>query len=337
MIRQRLDDVRAAIGWAHSRADVALASRLLESIGFFAISDEMTDVGDLALTTLALGLDEGTPGASMVLALASYTHIAAGDREEAAALARRGLAAGGPDARFGRVWCYASLIGWVLRTEGLPAARELGDEWVDYSRHHGLPLTLPYGTLAMMHGYAGDLDAAEALVEQAFAAAEGESNRAYAYLARGEARSTTDPDAALRDYREAARLAAPAGIVTHQMALTGEAALLARSGDAAEALAGFQRLLTQFRERTHFSARIALVNLVDLLARLGEDDAAARLCGQLEIEPELDLTPVQQEDLDDLADRLGPEGFAQALQRGGELSRTAALDLALDTIARLRA
>ena len=155
---------------------------------------------------------------------------------------------------------------------------------------------------------------------------------------RAEIHSEDDPVQALIDYRAAIRNGREQGNVTEMLALSGEAALLARVGESDEALAGFQHLLSYWRDRDAGQVIwVTVRNLVDLLARLGEDEVAARLHGRLADTQQHDVTPTQQRALDDLRTRMGHEAFAAAMARGAGMAPREVMDLALDTIARLRA
>lgn len=339
-IRSHLDDVRAAIGWALSRDDVALAARLLDSVFAFVVSDDTTDLTDVAVVAVGQGLDERVPQAAAALALVAGLHRRLGEVDEATALARRGLAAAGDDGQLGRMMCFTFVVAATLADEGPERGWAVADEWLAWAERNDIDQAFPLSTIATMRAAAGDLERAEALIQQALAQAPSGPNLGYVHFCRAEVHAIAglDPERALADYREAIRLCAPSGVITGELALVGEAALLGRSGDTDDALAGFQRYLTRFQDsRRPVGSRVALVNLADLLARLGEDDVAARLCGHLGLRPEFDLTTRQEEVVDALAARLGVQGYADALERGRRLSASAALDLALDTIARLRA
>jgi hypothetical protein len=120
-------------------------------------------------------------------------------------------------------------------------------------------------------------------------------------------------------------------------ALVGESSLLARSGDTDEALAGFQQILLNGRDRSLVGTWVGVRNLVDLLVRLGEEEPAALLHGKLVAGTDGHPTDDQQAALDALRSRLGDEAFTDLMARGAALTTLEAIDLALDVVARLRA
>ncbi len=332
-----VEDLRAAAHWALATGGPADAAVLLEPGLLVGATDTRFDMADVATTILEAGLEDADPGAGAVFTYIAGQHMAAGDLAAAEAFARRAVAAVGPESRPGALWCYSTLSRALAVTGRLEEAMEVIDDWTQWCVRLGLPQAFPLASAAMLVAYAGDRERARALVDDAFAAADLSSGvSGMLWFVRAEVRWPSEPDAALADYREAWRRS-PDGSLGRLSALVGESSLLARSGDTDAALAGFQQILLNGRDRSLIGTWVGVRNLVDLLVRLGEDEPAALLHGKLVAGTDGRPTDDQETAIDELRSRLGGGTFADLVARGAALTTLEAIDLALDTVARLRA
>jgi ATP/maltotriose-dependent transcriptional regulator MalT len=132
-----------------------------------------------------------------------------------------------------------------------------------------------------------DLCTAAALAARACAAADELGNpqaRAFAYYTRGEALAAHDPRQAM-DWLERSLLLANTVPVrsVEPMALLSLSAIRARQGDAAAALTTMRQTVDRWRRAGVWAHQWTTVrNLIFLLTRLGEGEAAATLTGAVQ-------------------------------------------------------
>lgn len=341
--RDLVGDLRAAHAWAVEVGDARLATALVASGVHLLLSDGLMEGTSLGEQTLAVGPIDDLPGASAVYAVAAHAAAADGDRARMEERALAGLACASGDTPLATSWLYNSLVNQAYRSGRADEGRAFADEWLEWSGSHPAWAAPPRAVCALMALYSDDRARAEALSSEALRlaqAAGSETPLAFAHFAVAEVASEHDGDVALAHYREATRLSRAAGSQldrTEHFALTGEAALLARRGEAAAALDGFQRALEYGRWAGMADAnRTVLRNLLELLALGGDDLTVAELQGHLDARGGAAATERQRRSLGPVEERLGPE-WAIATSRGARLSTAEATGAALDAIARARA
>lgn len=164
-----------------------------------------------------------------------------------------------------------------------------------------------------------------------------------AYL-EGEVLAGTAPEEAQHHYQRAIDLGRRSGAdAVTGVALIGLSALEARHGTAERALPVFAEALAHhYRGSRWQMCWAALINLTELLSRLGEHAAALEILGAAE--HSATCAPVYGEAaarwaavVADAEHALGPEATPHARRRGAARSDAAAVRAALEVIARLRA
>ena len=157
----------------------------------------------------------------------------------------------------------------------------------------------------------------------------------------GEALTHVDPEAALGAYDRAVDLARRShGSLDFVNPLLGAAALRARSGHHAGALASYHELIDHLRRTGNWIVQwTTLRNLVELLVALGQDEDAAVLLGACDTASSAPpVHGVHGERLagvrSGLRERLGDAGWTEISGRGADLHDRAAGVFALDAVAR---
>jgi tetratricopeptide (TPR) repeat protein len=196
--------------------------------------------------------------------------------------------------------------------------------------------------VGLAQGYSGNVEAALATAREVRAVATAASTASavgWADFLEGEFLAERSPERALPLLERALRRAREIrSAMTQGIALVSTTTLRARHGDPSDALTPFEEAIRHWQrwgDWTH--QRVTLRNLVLLLERLGNDDAAATLLAALEGDAPAAGTDTRHVDAAraNLAARLGGR-FDVAAGRGHTLDRRDIFDLALGAIDRAR-
>ncbi|HEX8803637.1 MAG TPA: hypothetical protein VF743_05575, partial [Acidimicrobiales bacterium] len=166
------------------------------------------------------------------------------------------------------------------------------------------------------------------------------SVEAFALYTAAERAAGPEPDAAVDLYGQAVALARTAGAsFVERVASVGLVRLWAARGDTARALAGYRRLVDDWRRSGHWiQLWTTLRNLVGPLAEAGQARAAALVLAAADRAPEAALVTVPEvaAELAGLAERLaaelGPDAMRAIGLAAAERSRAQVLEEALAAI-----
>lgn len=320
--RARLDELLGELRAAHSWAadlDRPTALELSAALHRYAQTGPHDELLGWAERLVAAEDPTDDPAhLAVVLASASVRAANRGRTDRARELAEHGL--GLVDGE--RAPCLEALGDAELYAGGLDEAAAAYSElfeWADRADD-------PWGRLAGWSGvtlaaaYGGPDRRGRALSAEELADAPP-SMRALAEYSIAELEAVTDPQAALVRYEAVVAVArrAPTPFV-EGLALTSRAALLGRSGELADALAGHAEAISHWLalgDRSHLAT--CLRNLVTVLVRAGRDEDAVELAAGLEGCG----VPTYGEEAERLAaavgiatDRIGPDAARQARGRG---------------------
>jgi tetratricopeptide (TPR) repeat protein len=339
-IEQALPDLRAAFGFATAEGDADAALRMvvaLRDCAFFAMLAEPLTWGEAAGR---LGLASGHPLVPDALAIAALGAWGAGDLPRAERLVREAravLAAAGREEGF----TVADAAGTLALAQGRPA---------DALEHYRRAVTVHDGhadrlfraedavMVAACLAYLGETDAAVAEADRILrelVPGAGPLVAAWCWYGAGEVLLEHDPGTARERLAVAEDLARRTGArFVLGVAGTSLASVDARHGDPAEAIARYRWLLPLWvRAGVRTTLWTMLRSVVELLARLGSDEAAARLLGAVTG----DVSGVVPFGIDDtrleqthatLRRRLGDGRLAELLAEGRRLDDAAAAAVA---------
>jgi predicted ATPase/DNA-binding SARP family transcriptional activator len=336
---RELANLRAAHQHALHTADAALALRLTTALYRYALWRLRDEVFRWAEAAVELPGAVDDPLFPAGCGVAAFGRGLRGDREGARALATRGLAATG-DRDPARLYPLEALF-HVAMWEGRL------DECLRFCRE-AAALTddpyelLPSSTAVLALTYSGQLAEAVAVATDMCARAERLGNptmRALAAYDLGEALMARDPGQAVALFEEAVALG---GAVDNQMvvgvAAVSATSLQARHGTPVEALRSFRTVIDHLHRAADWTHLwIGLRSLVELLVRIGADEAAAVLHAAVTGSPT--APPVYGADADRLAGagrrverRLGAGGVAAARARAAAMADEQVLEFARSTI-----
>lgn len=331
-LNRELPELRAAHLWGMEQGDPDLSLRLVAALFRYALWRLRDEVFRWA--EAAVGLQDATahPLFPTVCGMAGWGCGLRGERARAGAFARAGLEAA-PDGRrrVAPLEVQGHLALWEGRLDDCIASMDEAAELTDDPYNQ-----FPWTVRALALAYADRNHEAVAMVEHAQLAGDSLRNPTIMALARyahGEALMDHDPDAAavlfdavmdLADRSENRMLLGVAGVST--------TSLHARHGEPTKALRSFAYVLdvwSQTNDWTHLW--VGLRSLVELLARIGSDEAAAVLHGAVLDAP--GAPPVYGADADRLAhlaaeldQRLGTSQMAAARLRGQTMAADDLLD-----------
>ena len=349
-----LANLRAAVTWAldsDADDDGELAVRIVATLANESLADRVAGVGRWAKLACARA-DRSTPGRhNAVFAAAAWNAFAAGDFEEAHALAcesvRDGIAADCPvpSSSFNALGSVASQRGNYA--EALDAI----------SRGHAV-LPSPDRDLyarAQLHAlatvfesYRGDFTAARLEADESMRLARRIGNptmQAIAMGVLGMAAWRDDPEVARTALEESIRLTrtgAGDAIFVHSLALL--APLCARAGESADALRALQEAVRRGADTGDvLGMALAVGCAIEVIAILGSTQSAAVLYGMLNHGPLAQLwwNDAQRIDRIRTVERIRAEltddEFERSAALGAAMSFEEGLDYALADLNRLRA
>ncbi|HSK60093.1 MAG TPA: BTAD domain-containing putative transcriptional regulator [Actinomycetospora sp.] len=340
-IARDLSNLRAAHRWAIRTGDADLALRLCAALHFYAIHRLHDEVLGWGVEATELPAAEGHPLRASVLASVAFGAAHRGEREAARALARRGLTAACDPA--GRADVLETLAVLDIYEGRLADSRRHGATAVATARRCGDAYRAQWSShvTALAATYAGDRDTPE-LIEAVVVGARDLGNPsqvAWAAYLQGEALLDRDPQRAAGLLDEAIALAAPVGNhFVHGVSLVSAGSAGGRSSDPHAAIAPFRDAIDHWSragDRTH--QWTTLRNLVEVLARIGADEAAAVVLAAGAASPV--APPVFGVGAERLAgaerslrQRLGPDRFGRAVERGRGLDDDAVVAFALEVL-----
>ncbi len=344
-----VDNLRAAHRWALRTGDgdlVLRTSRALHRYGGFRPHREVLEWAEAAVALPGLTGHPALPGALAAAGVAAWMR---GDLDTAEAYAQRGLDTAGGDEPAARAVLY-EVIADVAAFKG--HMDEAADRFAEATRlaeqagdAHTAVFTL--GSQALVRAYSGHTRQAAALAAACRDRAHrlrNPSGLAWARYVCGEVVGGDDPPRALALLAEARQIADSVrnGFVAG-VAEVSAATVRSRLGDPAEALPEFAALIDRWRRSNNWTQQwVTLRNLVESLVRLGEDEvatvlhAAATTAGADPPSYGAEAARLRAA-AESARDRLDPQSYRAAAERGRQLAPDEILSLATDTIERLLA
>ena len=331
-----LPELRVALGWLLDRGEVEFAGRLVVALANYGVFRLRLEVLAWAERVVAADIEDRSPLAAQVWAVASYASWVGGDVTETGVRSGRAVSiaegAGevpaivavvrGNHALFeGRL---ADAVAWYRR-----AATAASDDPVE--------LLVARATELLALAYAGDGAASrQASALLADVGEAGTAPAAYAWYCAGEAELGTDVDRARLRLARAVELAELTGasFVTG-IAETSRASIEARLGDPLVAAEDYRRLIAHWRRAGMWSTQWTMLrSIAVLLTRLGRPHDAALLAGSvLATQAGHRIFGADEAALAELGcalrETLGDDTYEAALADGAELDGEAAVELAL--------
>lgn len=339
LLRREMPNLRAARAIAIRRGSI---DGMVDAVLHLHEAANQRDLPELGAWTIDLALLEQVgdhPRRAELLGAASVASWMRGDLAAAQRFAEEGLAQADEST------ARRSLDGLaaVHLFKGEPAEAER--LWTEADRVADHPHPHYLASAGLSAGYRGDAERASELLATAFAQAierESDAALAYCHYARAEVASVDHPDDAREDYSTAIMLAQRVGATfVGSLASVGLVSLLARDGDAREALDGFRWLLRYFSRSGNWTQQWTTVrNLAALLAHHGEPEVAALLlhCADQAAEGSAindEQRPAYEALQAEIAAALGPEGRRRVDRQAMTTSRVAAVEAALAAIDRV--
>jgi len=346
-LRAEVDNLRTAHMWCRMQPDLDLAFRLSVALHRFACwqaNDEILSWGE-ALTDLPAA--QHHPLLPVVQGSAAVRRGHRGELDIASRYAEIALAmCDGPDDPR-RALAVEGVATVYLFSGRLEQAIEYCSEAARLWRLAGNTQAEAWnhGTQTVCLSQCGDLAAALAVAEQSRklpGAADNHTTMTAILYSTGEAWLEVDPLRAMASIDEALAHAEAAGnVLMKGIALVSRTSLRGRYGDPRVALEMFDDVIRYWRRGGGWTTQwIALRNLIELLARLGEDDPAAVLYGACTASttspPSFGAEAERLEAIvQTLVARLGEPAFRDTRARGEALSDDEVVSFALSVTQRL--
>jgi hypothetical protein len=315
VLEAELSNFRAAHAWAMRSGNRGVAAELSAALFWFGHWRMHTEVLTWA-DQLADGpsADMG-PHRSRVVAAAGDGAWRRGDLSRARALGDRSVAVaeGSTDARYG--WHVLSAVAMFEgRLEDSAAASQQVAELARRDGDH-FHAVVGLGNLAVARGYSGDTSTAVETARASRDEAErsgSPSALAWSAYASGEVIAATNPKDALTFLDRAVELADT--VEAHfirGVALLSATSLRARHGDPSIASHALVRIIDHWEQAGNWRQQwVTLRSAVELLARLGNDEAAATVLGAIDAHDAANIYGADAERLSvlqaELGTRLGP-------------------------------
>ncbi|WP_436496961.1 AfsR/SARP family transcriptional regulator [Actinokineospora sp. HUAS TT18] len=336
------ENLRAAHKWAVEKADTDLALRLSAGLYHFAMLQFRDEVVTWGQAALDLPQAESHPLYFMVCGAVGEGLTLRGEIANAVTLAEQALARVDDPGNPLRVPVLKVMTAVALYEGRLDdcftsAGEQLRLARLDYDDWYTSE-ALVYQGLART--YAGDAEGGLRSADESFEVAKSVGNpslMAWALYSQAEALAHIDPDEARERYESAITLAESVNSTfAANTSLVGLAALLARSGNTADALRAFRRSVKGwYLMQVWHHQWTTLRNLVQLLVRVGAQREAAVLLGALRAAD----TAAYGEDADSmgsasdvLSNSLGQSAYAAATAEGAAMSPNATIAFALVAI-----
>ena len=289
-LTDELPELRIAHRHLLDRGDADGSLRLIAALSYFALLRMQSEVYGWAIATADRFGAVDHPLTETVLAAASVGSWKTGANEASSAYARAAVEAAARRDEPGAGRDAAAALSDALLWEGDTAgslAQMLDAVRLSREVDATFEAILHLGDAVLCAAYVGDIDQALELAAEA-RALMGEnpapSLESWIDYAEGEALSETDPDRALELLDRALEVARASGahFVLGVAGLT-RVGLLARRGEAAEAIPGILGLIEHWREGGAWTQQwITMRTVVELLVQSGDHDGAAVLQGALD-------------------------------------------------------
>ncbi len=287
VLEAELGNLRAAFGWAIRSGDCELAAELSAALLWFAHWRMHTEVLTWADQLVDDSSAAAGPFGPRMLAVAGDGAWRRGQLSRARTLGERAVAAAGTgtDARYG--WHVLSAVAMF---EGrLDDSRHASERLAVLAREAGdaFHTVVGLGNLALGQSYAGETAAALETAQASYAEAArsgSPSALAWSEYSLGEVLIGLDPEAALTHLDRAVVLAEPvAAHFISGVALLSATSVRARHGDPSTAARALIGIIDHWETAGNWRQQwITVRHAVELLVRLGNDQAAATVLGAID-------------------------------------------------------
>ena len=337
-IHAAFDDLRLAQQRLLDTGEVDGALRLPGALNDYLLYRLRVEVADWAERALALPGAREHPLHALGLATALWGIALRGDTDRARRYAEAVLER--PENDLAAYYALGALRADAMqsgRLDALSALAERSEAVVDALGEPYLRASLAWQDV-LAHLYAGHHEEARARLPRLEAAAEASGNptvMGHLHYVRGELLAETDPQEAAAHLETAVEITRDVDDhLTSGAALVALASLRDRQGDSERSLAVFREAIGHWRRLGVDPSQLtALRNLVVALARVGADQAAARLHGAVTTPAQKPSFGSEAEKLaaawDRLSERMGTDAAEAAASEGRRLSEAEAADEAL--------
>jgi predicted ATPase len=344
-VESMLDDLRSAHSWA-LLAEPATAIRLSAALIRYTSAHGPSEIYNWAERAAAAAADLPGPALATTLAVAAAGAARRGDLAGASERAQRGLSVVAPEDPVRRypLWVLARVASFEGR---FLAAAKLYTTVADIAGSAGDTHCVAYVTASgsLQHAYLGDVDTALRLARRADTLAKLTGNPtalAWVGYALGVALQDREPEQALT----ALDTAFTVGRDGHNtyipgVALSVAAGLMTRHGDPHRAALLAARVIDYWSHESHWAQQwVALRTVIGLLAKLGEDEAAAMVHSALQastaaIQPAGADAALLDAVITTVEERLGADEFAAAVAKGRTMSDDDAVAFTKATLVRI--
>ena len=279
-VEARVDELRAAHGWARSHAP-QLAARLTAALQLFAHTRLWSEPAQWA-TALA-PLVDNEPYAAHVWAAMANAAAHQGRLDAGVALADQAL--GSTDRRAVAV-ALEALADIAMYSGDLVRCQTLGRQLRDLGERIGDRHATALGHVdeALALTYGGDPVAALDLLDRLDRGGYAPSELAWFHYAEGEALAKEDPDGAVAAFERGIDLADLVGNrFLGGVARVSVTSVHARAADPTRALHAFARLIEDWQRLGNITHLVtSLRNLIELFVRVGAHEPAGQLLGALQ-------------------------------------------------------
>ncbi len=341
LIDRELPNLRAAQRWAVAAGDADLALRLSAAVHFYAIHRLRDEVLGWAVGAAELPSASGHPLLASVYASAAFGAAHRGELATAHELVDRGtaVATDGP----GRADVLETVAAVAIYEGRLADSRRHGTEAAEVARRCGDAYRAQWSShvAALAATYAGDPDGSQ-LTEAVTVGARALGNPsqlAWAAYLQGEAMLHRDPGRAVEVLDSAIALATPVGNqFVRGVALVSACSARGRTADPHAAIRPFRETVDHWSRAGDWTHQwTTLRNLVEVLTRVGADEAAAVVLAATATASS--APPVYGVGAERLARaeslvraRLGADRFARARERGRRMEDDQIVVFALDVL-----
>lgn len=333
---REINNLRDAFHWARENGVVDVAARIASDVGDIGRFRLREEAATWAEEIVEAAREVNHPRLAVLLTWSSSSAWAFGRFDDARRFGEAALALKDDPTYDPFIWAFGDLAFVCLLTGdvegGLALIREGAEHPTDERDRFILAFCL------YLLAITGNGAEALAMMDDALAKVDATgipASIAVAYGGKGAALEGSDSEAALAAYEHSIRVSRGAGNRFLEMLIAPRiAALQARSGDPAEALEAFERMLVTFGEATDMATLSAWrASLAVLLAKLGHHTAAATLTGSfVSMVDASSVVPEHPEAMAGVRAALGEEAYAQAEARGGAMSLREASNYAIEQV-----
>jgi predicted ATPase/DNA-binding SARP family transcriptional activator len=339
--RGEVPNVRAAFDWAVASGNIDRAIRLVAFVGWFVQSNLPSAMSEWIHRAIELPGIESHDRGPVCLGLAAYLYWGQSEFERAHELADRALAlAPRPDDERRIVALSAKAAVLMFEGRGEEAERVM-DELIALESQDPTSGALWRVNRALVAGYGGDRARALALLEEAkpYVGVSAIIRDQFAYALAETLDEKLDPDAVIAAAERAhAGAVASSNTMVANLSLLRAASVRGRYRDPVASLREYARIIDGWRlGGNHSQQWLTLLNLAELFARVGSDEAALVVLGANDArgattgvygEQEARLELLERE----IRGRLGPARAAAAHDEGTDMLLADVVRFALDQI-----